>query len=71
LTIIPLYSSISPAKHYLSNTSGTMSIVNACVISLFISPILDLNWWSDLVVKDHQQHVCGLVNLVFNLENEL
>ena len=26
-----------------------------CVISLFISPILDLNWWSDLIVKDCQQ----------------
>ena len=26
-----------------------------CVISLFISPILSLNWWSDLVDKDRQQ----------------
>jgi len=25
-----------------------------CAISLFISPILDLNWWSDLIVKDCQ-----------------
>ena len=26
-----------------------------CVISLFISPFLDLNWWMDLVIMDHQQ----------------
>jgi len=27
-----------------------------CVISLFISPVLDLNWRSDLIVKDRQQN---------------
>ena len=27
-----------------------------CIISLFISPILDLNWRSNLVVKDRQQN---------------
>jgi hypothetical protein len=27
-----------------------------CVISLFIPPILDLIWWSDMVAKDHQQN---------------
>jgi hypothetical protein len=39
-----------------------------CVISLFISPVLDLNWWADLVVKDHQHlptprwpRVCGII----------
>ena len=50
-----MYSNIRPAKHDSSNTSGTMSIINACVISLFISPVLDLNWRLDLVVKDRQQ----------------
>ena len=25
-----------------------------CVISLLISPVLDINWWSDMVVKDRQ-----------------
>ena len=44
LFIFHLYSNVCPVKHVLSNTSGTMSIVNACVKSLFISPILDLNW---------------------------
>jgi hypothetical protein len=27
-----------------------------CVIILFISPVLDLIWRSDMVVKDHQQN---------------
>ena len=53
--VFHLYSNICPAKYDSSNTSGTTLIINACVISLFISPILDLNWRSDLVVKDHQQ----------------
>jgi hypothetical protein len=26
-----------------------------CVKSLFVSPILDINWWSDLIAKDRQQ----------------
>ena len=28
---------------------------NICVKSLFISPVLDINWLSDIVVKDRQQ----------------
>ena len=26
-----------------------------CVKSLFISPILDSNWWSNIIIKDRQQ----------------
>ena len=26
-----------------------------CVLSLLISPVLSLNWWLNLVVKDRQQ----------------
>ena len=33
-----------------------------CVKSMFISPILDYNWWSDLIVSD-RQHLAKL-NLV-------
>jgi len=51
-----------------------MSIVNACVKSLFISPVLDLNWRSDVIVKDRQHwfdpscillaHILDLLRLV-------
>jgi hypothetical protein len=27
-----------------------------CAISLFVSPVLDLNWRLDLVIKDRQQN---------------
>ena len=30
-----------------------------CVESLFISPILDINWRLEFVVKDRQHHQCG------------
>jgi hypothetical protein len=53
--VFHLYSNVCPAKHISSNTSGTMSKVNACVKSLFISPILDSNWWSDIIIKHRQQ----------------
>ena len=26
-----------------------------CAISLFISHVLDINWWSNLIVNDHKQ----------------
>jgi hypothetical protein len=44
-----------PAKYISSNTSGTMSKVNACVKSLFISSVLDFDWRLDLIVNDRQQ----------------
>ena len=31
-----------------------VNIKSICVESLFISPVLDINWQSDMVVKDRQ-----------------
>jgi hypothetical protein len=53
--VFHLYSNVCPTIHVFSNTSGTRSIVYACVISLFISPVLDFNWRSDLIDSDRQQ----------------
>ena len=43
------------AKHVFSNTSGTMSIVKACVKIMFISFVMDYNWRLEMVVCDRQQ----------------
>ena len=51
-----LYSDICPTKYDPSNTSGTMLIVKANVSKVYLFLLfLDINWRSNMVIKDRQQ----------------